>query len=314
MLFRSKCVALESLYTDELDEFMLTYIIKQELGDVECSDFIYAYRQDLDIKDEYKDSFLKVKKACDELRKRFNLKCGFADVSDFNDIYVDEFYVDNICLYNNKFEEDFINNLNAKALKKFPKNNQIPKIYTYKDKITSIHEEVKLALSLAREFIQNKFRFRLVATSLSIYSRYFELYKTMAKIDVYSYHKSIVIDNDLLEQKTNAYMKKYEKYFSNLNKDFIKEYLSKKLSKDYPKNGIRLEELSEFIGSNELNERVILLGLDFENFPINSSDNVFLKKDIYKYNSYDFSKAVYENLKQNTKDRKSTRLNSSHAQ
>ncbi|MBT0879771.1 MULTISPECIES: PD-(D/E)XK nuclease family protein [unclassified Campylobacter] len=298
----TKCVTLESLYTDELDEFMLTYIIKQELGDVECSDFIYAYRQDLDIKDEYKDSFLKVKKACDELRKRFNLKCGFADVSDFNDIYVDEFYVDNICLYNNKFEEDFINNLNAKALKKFPKNNQIPKIYTYKDKITSIHEEVKLALSLAREFIQNKFSFRFVATSLSIYSRYFELYKTMAKIDVYSYHKSIVIDNDLLEQKTNAYMKKYEKYFSNLNKDFIKEYLSKNLSKDYPKNGIRLEELSEFIGSNELNERVILLGLDFENFPINSSDNVFLKKDIYKYNSYEFSKAVYENLKQNTKE------------
>lgn len=65
----TKCVTIESLHTDELDDFILTYIIKQELGDVECSDFIYAYRQDLDIKDEYKDSFLKVKKPVLSLEK-----------------------------------------------------------------------------------------------------------------------------------------------------------------------------------------------------------------------------------------------------
>lgn len=293
----AKCVMIESLYTDELDDFMLTYIIKQELGDVECSDFIYAYRQDLDIKDEYKDSFLKVKKACDELRKRFDLKRGFADVSDFNDIYVDEFYVDNICLFKNKFEEDFINNLNAKKLSILPCHNQSPKIYTYNAKITSIHEEVKLALSLARKLYEDGKDFRIITASLNDYARYFELYADVVGFANYVNAKIKFYDENVIKQKTQKYYEKYKKYFPNISKDEIKK-LIKPSKTNQNKLGLRIEELSESIGVNNLNECVILLGLS----DVTSKDNPFLINDKYKYNSYIFSKTVYENLKKNTKE------------
>lgn len=293
----AKCVTLESLYTDELDDFMLTYIIKQELGDVECSDFIYAYRQDLDIKDEYKDSFLKVKKACDELRKRFDLKRGFADVSDFNDIYVDEFYVDDICLFKNKFEEDFINNLNAKKLPQLPCHNQSPKIYTYNAKITSIHEEVKLALSLARKLYEDGKDFRIIIASLNDYARYFELYAEVVGFANYVNAKISFYDENVINQKTQKYYEKYKKYFPNISKDEIKK-LIKPSKTNQNKLGLRIEELSESIGVNNLNECVILLGLS----DVISKDNPFLINDKYKYNSYMFSKIVYENLKKNTKE------------
>lgn len=293
----AKCVTLESLYADELDDFMLTYIIKQELGDIECSDFIYTYRQDLDIKDEYKDSFLKVKKACDELRKRFDLKRGFADVSDFNDIYVDEFYVDSICLFKNKFEEDFINNLNAKKLPQLPCHNQSPKIYTYNAKITSIHEEVKLALSLARKLYEDGKDFRIITASLNDYARYFELYAEVVGFANYVNAKISLYDENVINQKTQKYYEKYKKYFPNISKDEIKK-LIKPSKTNQNKLGLRIEELSESIGVNNLNECVILLGLS----DVTSKDNPFLINDKYKYNSYMFSKIVYENLKKNTKE------------
>lgn len=293
----AKCVTIESLYTDELDDFMLTYIIKQELGDVECSDFTYAYRQDLDIKDEHKDSFLKVKKACDELRKRFDLKRGFADVSDFNDIYVDEFYVDDICLFKNKFEEDFINKLNAKKLPQLPCHNQSPKIYTYNAKITSIHEEVKLALSLARKLYEDGKDFRIITASLNDYARYFELYAEVVGFANYVNAKISLYDENVINQKTQKYYEKYKKYFPNISKDEIKK-LIKPSKTNQNKLGLRIEELSESIGVNNLNECVILLGLS----DVASKDNPFLINDKYKYNSYMFSKIVYENLKKNTKE------------
>lgn len=293
----TKCVTIESLYTDELDDFMLTYIIKQELGDVECSDFIYAYRQDLDIKDEYKDSFLKVKKACNKLRKRFNLKRGFADVGDFNDIYVDEFYVGNICLFKNKFEEDFINNLNAKKLSILPCHNQSPKIYTYNAKITSIHEEVKLALSLARRLYEDGKDFRIITASLNDYARYFELYDEVVGFANYVNAKISLYDENVINQKTQKYYEKYKKYFPNISKDEIKK-LIKPSKTNQNKLGLRIEELSESIGVNNLNECVILLGFS----DVTSKDNPFLINDKYKYNSYMFSKIVYENLKKNTKE------------
>ena len=250
------------------------------------------------------------------------------DFTIYENIYLDNFEIENIKLYKSNLELELINlfkNISI-LLEQTVNSNTAAKLYKLDKQPFDINEEVECALKLSRKLLEDDENLKssdicIVTTDINEYAPIFRLYLSKYELKGFDSKgiplKLFVNKNSSNLQVKNAFMdiEKELKFYSEYSKKFDLaidlQKLKEKLIKDTyileDKVGIELTEANQLIGLNKQFEHIIFIGTDINHFPPKRSDNFLftsqIAQDYFCENSYyESSLFQYKELKNITKN------------
>ena len=244
----------------------------------------------------------------------------------YNEIYIDQFELENIKFYKSNLELELLNILKSisKPIDNIKKQDFSAKLYQLEKQAFDINDEVQAALKLSRKILEENDNLCsndicIVTTDIGEYAPVFRLYLQKYELKGYdSKGKSLCLfegkkssDIQVLSAFSNVDKQiksiKYSCQKLNINIDTVK--LKDKLIKNTfileDKIGIQLTEANQLLGLNKTYEHIIFIGTDINHFPPKRSDNFLYTSEIAQEffcenNYYESSLLQYNELKRLT--------------
>ena len=316
-----------SLEINETIETIYEFFIKLQTNDISIESFNYpTTKQDALIGlyksyQDYKSSHNLVDKS-DILDMALNM--ALINISDYlskyDEVYVDEFEIENIKLTGSKKEQQLLNKILQNSSKKVDKKQKTADTNLYQNFAFNSYDEVRTAIKIAKKLLLDDNTLTqedivIISSDFAEYSVYYKilsdeygmkLYDTIG-VPLNSFDKS---NNDYLVRKAILdYKEKVKRDISTLKYlgiKYNKEILEQKiLSNSFVRTkaeGILFSEANKLIGLENGYKHIIFIGSDITHFPPTQSKNFLYtdKESIEKFNTnniYDASVTLYNELK-----------------
>lgn len=321
--------------SDTLD-LIYDFILKIDGSKMELADILdIENTQKFEAITLLRNRYIKFKEENDFVDENDIYKFAILNIDKYNfslyeNIFLDEFELENVKFYKSNLELELLNILKTKSQSLSLENNTVSnsntKLHKLEKQPFDINDEVQSAFKLARKILEENENLSsedicIVTSDIDEYASIFRLYLLKYELKGYdSKGKSLALYNNDKAKSNNSQViqafanidnqiKQIERDGKELDIFIDSKKLKEKLIKNTfileDKIGIELTEANQLVGLNKKYEHIIFMGADINHFPPKRNDNFLytsqIAQEFFCENNYYLSSLLqYNELKRIT--------------